>query len=144
MLRLHPLRQRYLIQYAFTSKPNRFSSYKIVSSLYKDQRYMTTKNEGSHSKDQIYLHIAPCGDFWTDTEIFAAKHLQPDYVKSIPISTSLSIDLEEVHGSVDVDLDSVLKEVYDTGDVSILEEVLDIEDSIMEDIVDSDDNAGSK
>ena len=142
MLRLHPLRQRYLIQYAFASKLNRFSSYKIVSSLYKDQRYMTTKNEGSHSKDQMYLHIAPCGDFWTDTEIFAAKHLQPDYVKSIPISTSLSIDLEEVHGSADVDLDSVLKEVYDTGDVSILEEVLDIEDSIMEDIVDSDDNAG--
>lgn len=137
MLRLRPLRQRYLIQHVFTSKPNRFSSYKIVPSLYKEQRYMTTNNEGCTPKDQMYLHIAPCGDFWTDTEIFAAKHLQPDYVKSIPISTSLSVDLEEIHGSVDVDLDSVLKEVYDTGDVSILEEALDIEDSNIEDELDS-------
>jgi hypothetical protein len=32
-----------------------------------------------------FLHIGPSGDCWTGTSIFAAKHLQPDYVKSIPL-----------------------------------------------------------
>mmetsp|Transcript_705 Transcript_705/g.1166 ORF Transcript_705/g.1166 Transcript_705/m.1166 type:complete len:152 (+) Transcript_705:113-568(+) len=33
----------------------------------------------------VYFHISPSGDWWTGPSIFAAKHLQPDYVKSIPI-----------------------------------------------------------
>lgn len=32
-----------------------------------------------------YLHVGPSGDVWTGDELFAAKHLQPDYVKSIPL-----------------------------------------------------------
>lgn len=32
-----------------------------------------------------YLHVAPCGDHWVGSSIFAAKHLQPDYVRSIPV-----------------------------------------------------------
>jgi hypothetical protein len=31
----------------------------------------------------LYLHVGPSGECWTGDEIFAAKHLQPDYVKSI-------------------------------------------------------------
>lgn len=34
-------------------------------------------------KDLLYLHIGPGGDSWTGTSLFAAKHLQPDYVKSV-------------------------------------------------------------
>jgi hypothetical protein len=31
----------------------------------------------------LFLHVGPSGECWTGDEIFAAKHLQPDYVKSI-------------------------------------------------------------
>jgi hypothetical protein len=31
----------------------------------------------------LYLHVGPSGECWTGDEIFAAKHFQPDYVKSI-------------------------------------------------------------
>mmetsp|Transcript_22187 Transcript_22187/g.47724 ORF Transcript_22187/g.47724 Transcript_22187/m.47724 type:complete len:167 (-) Transcript_22187:275-775(-) len=33
----------------------------------------------------VYFHVSPSGDWWTGPSIFAAKHLQPDYVRSIPI-----------------------------------------------------------
>lgn len=32
-----------------------------------------------------YLHMGPSGDAWVGTEIFAAKHLQPNYVRSIAL-----------------------------------------------------------
>jgi len=42
--------------------------------------------ESSSSKDsKLYLHVGPAGDCWTGRSIFAAKHLQPDYVKSIAL-----------------------------------------------------------
>lgn len=54
-----------------------------------DETTASSKNELaseiSGNLEQRYLHIAPCGDYWVGTTIFAAKHLQPDYVKSIPI-----------------------------------------------------------
>jgi hypothetical protein len=37
--------------------------------------------------NQVYLHIGPSGDCWTASSLFAAKHLQPDYVKSIPLDS---------------------------------------------------------
>ena len=36
-----------------------------------------------------YLHVGPSGDCWTGSSIFAAKHLQPDYVKSIPLPANI-------------------------------------------------------
>lgn len=44
-----------------------------------------TKKSISGNLQQRYLHISPDGDYWVGTSIFAAKHLQPDYVKSILI-----------------------------------------------------------
>lgn len=42
----------------------------------------------------LYLHVGPSGDFWTGPSIFAAKHLQPDYVKSIQLDkSSINVDL---------------------------------------------------
>ena len=43
-------------------------------------------------QSSIYLHISPCGDFWIGSRIFAAKHLQPDYVKSIPVPGTFDPD----------------------------------------------------
>jgi hypothetical protein len=36
-----------------------------------------------------FLHVGPSGDCWTGGSIFAAKHLQPDYVKSIPLPSHI-------------------------------------------------------
>mmetsp|Transcript_24731 Transcript_24731/g.36263 ORF Transcript_24731/g.36263 Transcript_24731/m.36263 type:complete len:212 (+) Transcript_24731:32-667(+) len=49
-------------------------------------------------KEAIYLHVAPCGDYWTGASIFAAKHLQPDYVRSVELPPGLEDDdiLEEI------------------------------------------------
>lgn len=38
-----------------------------------------------NNNDTVYLHVGPSGDCWTGPSLFAAKHLQPDYVKSIPL-----------------------------------------------------------
>ncbi len=37
------------------------------------------------SNRQLYLHVGPSGDCWIGESLFAAKHLQPDYVKSIKL-----------------------------------------------------------
>jgi len=42
-------------------------------------------DEGSDSSKTMYFHVSPSGDWWTGPSIFAAKHLQPDYVRSIPM-----------------------------------------------------------
>ena len=82
---------------------------------------------GSSDKtNQMYLHVAPCGDYWTGHEVFAAKHLNPDYVKSIAFpKDDATFDPEEILEDYEGDLDELLKKVYDTGDISLIEEVKD-------------------
>lgn len=64
------------------------------------------------SLDQIYLHVGPSGDCWTSTELYAAKHLQPDYVKSIPLPAHLEADglVESLEGN-----SKLLQQIYDDG-----------------------------
>jgi hypothetical protein len=71
-----------------------------------------------------YLVLTSCsGDWWTGPSIFAAKHLQPDYVKSIPIPTGFD---PNKHFSEDEDDESessmswkekqqLLHQIYDDG-----------------------------
>ena len=54
-----------------------------------------TASSSSTKPKQHYLHLAPDGDYWTGREIFAAKHLQPDYVRSVPIPPREDFDVEE-------------------------------------------------
>ena len=42
-------------------------------------------SSSNDSSNKLYLHVGPAGDCWTGRSIFAAKHLQPDYVKSIEL-----------------------------------------------------------
>ena len=89
------------------------------------------------ASDRLYLHVAPCGDYWTGHEVFAAKHLNPDYVKSIPVPIKMksegadvgNIEYEfnpdEILQDYDGDLDQLLKKVYDTGDISLIRELRD-------------------
>jgi hypothetical protein len=73
-------------------------------------------------KDTLYLHVAPDGDHWISGELFAAKHLQPDYVKSILIPNEIEMNiLKTIEDFENVDgFDVLMKDVYDTGDLSRL------------------------
>jgi hypothetical protein len=65
----------------------------------------------SHDDDKVYLHVGPAGDCWTGNNIFAAKHLMPDYVKSILLPNDLSTEilLEEMEENPDLG-----QQAYDT------------------------------
>lgn len=65
-----------------------------------------------------YLHVGPSGDCWTGDSIFAAKHLQPNYVKSIPL-----LMMKEETFCVDTLLEALEdnedwgREIYDTEEI---------------------------
>ena len=47
-------------------------------------------HEEEKATTPLFLHLGPSGDCWTGSSIFAAKHLQPDYVKSIPLPDDIA------------------------------------------------------
>ena len=66
---------------------------------------------GQASKNnELYLHIGPAGDCWTGDSIFAAKHLQPDYVKSILLPPKIST--ERLLETLEDDLE-LSRKIYD-------------------------------
>ena len=67
------------------------------------------------SQDQ-FLHVGPSGDCWTGSSIFAAKHLQPDYVKSIALPDDLPTEklLEELEEDM-----QLTQWVYDNGELPV-------------------------
>ncbi len=67
--------------------------------------------EGSN-KNIMFLHVGPSGDCWIGTSIYAAKHLQPDYVKSIQIPQGISNDAILMALEDDIPLAQL---VYDEG-----------------------------
>ena len=52
-------------------------------------RFRWNHNLDTSSQNETFLHIGPSGDCWTGASLFAAKHLTPGYVKSIPLSSLL-------------------------------------------------------
>lgn len=76
--------------------------------------FRSHSSKGASSKDsRLYLHVGPSGDCWTGHNVFAAKHLQPDYVKSVEItSATASVDylLEVLE-----DHPTWGQDIYDTG-----------------------------
>ena len=64
------------------------------------------------STEQQYLHIAPSGDFWCGSKIFAAKHLSSNYLKSFPLPAGFNEEtLEDLPFKAFV-------EMYDAGKLS--------------------------
>lgn len=68
---------------------------------------MQARNVHSGSPSKLYLHIGPSGDCWTGASIFAAKHLQPDYVKSIELPAN--IPTEEIEPILENDIELARK-----------------------------------
>ena len=84
-------------------------------------------NKDTNKKDNkaiLYLHIGPSGDCWTGHSIFAAKHLQPDYVRSVALPPNFRTD-EHVEALLEaIEEDSTLQhQIYD--DVKIPESLFD-------------------
>jgi hypothetical protein len=48
--------------------------------------------QDNSSSSLLYLHVGPSGDFWTGHLIFAVKHLQPDYVKSVRLEPGVCVN----------------------------------------------------
>jgi hypothetical protein len=69
-------------------------------------------NEIAQDTTALYLHVGPSGDCWTGHSIFAAKHLQPDYVKSVKLEPETCVDtlLEVLEEN-----DNWARQVYDHG-----------------------------
>ena len=64
----------------------------------------------------LHLHIAPCGDWWLGTEIYAAKHLPSGYVRSIKLPN----DFDEDSKRLDNVSKSTFLAMYDTGLLDII------------------------
>ncbi|KAL7466364.1 hypothetical protein ACHAXS_006662 [Conticribra weissflogii] len=65
----------------------------------------------------IYFHVSPSGDWWTGPPIFAAKHLQPDYVRSIPIPSGFDPHaFFGDHEQNDDQKQDLLCRIYDDGE----------------------------
>jgi hypothetical protein len=77
-------------------------------------------NEIAQDTTALYLHVGPSGDCWTGHSIFAAKHLQPDYVKSVKLEPDICVDtlLEVLEEN-----DDWARQVYD--DEALPDDLLD-------------------
>jgi hypothetical protein len=72
-------------------------------------------SKGASSKDsRLYLHLGPSGDCWTGHNVFAAKHLQPDYVKSVEITFSATASVDYLLELLE-DHPTWAQDIYDTG-----------------------------
>ena len=60
-----------------------------------------------------FLHLAPSGDFWVGSAIYAAKHNPSDYVRSLPLPIGQTIPEDCPH--------EALVKMYDSKEVDVNE-----------------------
>lgn len=86
---------------------------------HQDHSFTTTTIDGTSNppvkpkKKKIYLHVGPSGDSWIGDAIFAAKHNQPGYVKSIPLCNSDNLIGKDATAEINEDMTSLLIDVLD-------------------------------
>jgi hypothetical protein len=119
---LHQMELHWLRSHFTIMSPSTFTTTKQSTSEKEPNKLDPTISQHENKKDQLYLHVAPDGDYWTSGEIFAAKHLQPDYVKSIAIPYENEMNILKIIEGFEHndDFDMLMKDVYDTGDLSLL------------------------
>lgn len=83
---------------------------------------INTESLPASKTENLYLHVSPDGDWWTGHEMFAAKHLQPDYVRSIvlPDAWLANNDANDVEAYIEEiydedEIEKLMREIYDTG-----------------------------
>lgn len=72
-----------------------------------------SKTSAASNDKKIYLHVGPSGDSWIGDAIFAAKHNQPGYVKSIPLIDDGSTFCGHTIARIEEDEGSLLIEVLE-------------------------------
>ena len=72
-----------------------------------------SKTTAISNDKKIYLHVGPSGDSWIGDAIFAAKHNQPGYVKSIPLTDDGSTFCRHTIARIEEDEGSLLIEVLE-------------------------------
>lgn len=88
------------------------------------------KDQGKNPQRALYIHIGPSGDCWTSHSTISGKHLQPGYVRSVPLGAPF-VDCED-DTLVDVLLKTIegnktlQKQIYDEERVptEILDQIL--------------------
>lgn len=73
----------------------------------------TTAVHVASNNKKIYLHVGPSGDSWIGDAIFAAKHNQPGYVKSIDLFNYDNFVCEDTITGINDDNGGVLIEVLE-------------------------------
>jgi len=77
------------------------------------RRWKSNHNNDNKDEKPLFLHIGPSGDCWTGDSIFAAKHLQPDYVRSVVLPNNYDDQkLEALLEAIEEDVD-LQRQIYD-------------------------------
>jgi len=73
-----------------------FASRELREAASNDLLHCMSTSESGDDQSATFLHVGPSGECWTGSSIFAAKHLQPDYVKSIKLESSRTVSIESL------------------------------------------------
>ena len=74
---------------------------------------VATRNLSNARAEPQFLHLAPSGDFWVGSAIYAAKHNPSDYVRSLPLPIGQIIPEDCPH--------EALVKMYDSKEVDVNE-----------------------
>jgi len=105
--------------------PYHYTISKMAIELHSFSSITTSTHESTSAKIKtnriLYLHVSPDGDFWTGDELFAAKHLEPNYVRSVALPEYLSDKNDNDNTETCIkeifdfnELEKLMREVYDT------------------------------
>jgi len=84
-----------------------------LSTTFSPIQHRRWKSNNSKDEKPLFLHIGPSGDCWTGHSIFAAKHLQPDYVRSVGLPINYDDEkLEALLEAIEEDVD-LQRQIYD-------------------------------
>ena len=90
------------------------------------QKNRINTHANTHETKTLYLHISPDGDWWTGYELFAAKHMQPDFVKLVVFPDTWLADKDEYYIETYIqkmydsdELEKLMRETYDTGSLPL-------------------------
>lgn len=73
----------------------------------------TEIRSSENGESTLFLHVGPSGDCWTGYSIFAAKHLQPDYVRSVALPRNCDeAQAEALLEAIDGDT-ALQRQIYD-------------------------------
>ena len=62
---------------------------------------------------EYFLHIGPSGDWWVGPALFAAKHLQPNYITSLPLPPPMKLQDDDDDNDIVQHWEAVVRDALD-------------------------------